>query len=296
MTEPLFEAIPITYRGLLADQHFVDAHQFGRSLIGVSNVANSICHELFLGAITHDPRSYQIRFCVGPSKKNGLIQEIFAVVNSGQLPLFPPILITLGKRLTEFVFEAVIEKALGKKKETDNAVDKIYQLAMTHAEFAKQVHDGDMRNKDFLQNMVTSLYNENRASIRQIPDPVGRTVRTLQIGNDPKMAAVIDEPSAEVLRSPDTLTLGEPISIDVSIHGVFKTNGACKVEILDEGKIVSGKIVDPALEQPGNVYTKALNEGAMLKVVAQPTMKDGRIHRLFITSAKILRVRKKATT
>ena len=66
----------MTYRGLFADQHLVDAQQFGKSLIGVTKLANSVCHEIFHEEITHDPRSYQIRFCVGPSKKNGLIQEI----------------------------------------------------------------------------------------------------------------------------------------------------------------------------------------------------------------------------
>jgi hypothetical protein len=286
MPEPLFDAIPIAYRGLLADQHLVDAQQLGKSLIGVAKVANSICHELFHEDITHDPRSYQIRFCVGPSKKNGLIQEIFAVVSSGQMPLYSPILLTVGKKLTELVFDAVVEKALGKKKNADNAVDKIHSLAMQHTEFAKQVHKGHMREKAWLQDMVTDLVRENRAPLRQIPEPVGRTVRLLQIGSA-RRSSVIDEPAAEVLRSPDQLTLGEPAHYEVRIHGVFKTNGACKIEILDEKKIVSGKIADASLEKPGNVYTKALNEGAVLKVVAQPTMKDGKLHRLFITAAKI---------
>ncbi|BAC49665.1 blr4400 [Bradyrhizobium diazoefficiens USDA 110] len=145
MQEPIFDAIAVTYRGLFADQHLVDAQQFGKSLIGVTKLANSICHEIFHEEITHDPRSYQIRFCVGPSKKNGLIQEIFAVVTSGQMPLYTPILMTVGKKLTELIIDAVIEKALGKKKDTSNAVDKIHELAMTHAEFLQQVLRGQMR-------------------------------------------------------------------------------------------------------------------------------------------------------
>ena len=90
-----------------------------------------------------------------------------------------------------------------------------------------------------------------------------------------------------MLRSPNQLTLGEPVTYDVKIHGVFKTNGACRIEILDQKKIVSGKIADATLEAPHNVYTKALDEGAILRVVAQPTMKDGKLHRLFITGAKL---------
>ena len=83
--------------------------------------------------------------------------------------------------------------------------------------------------------IINELHRENRASLRQIPEPVGRTVRLLQIG-DARNGIVIDEPAAEVLRSPDQLTLGEPVTYDVKIHGVFKTNGACRIEILDQKK------------------------------------------------------------
>ncbi|MCA1500060.1 hypothetical protein [Bradyrhizobium sp. NBAIM14] len=287
MQGPIFDAIPVAYRGLLADQHLVDAQQFGKSLIGVTKLANSVCHEIFHEEITHDPRSYQIRFCVGPSKENGLVQEIFAVVTSGQMPLYTPILLTVGKKLTELLVGAVIEKALGKKKDTNNAVDKIHELAMAHNDFAQQVLRGQMRDKAALMKIINELHRENRASLRQIPEPVGRTVRSLQIGSS-RSSAFIDEPAAEVLRSPEQLTLGEPVTYDVKIQGVFKTNGACRIEILDQkSKIVSGKIADATLDAPHNVYTKALDEGAVLRVVAQPTMKDGRLHRLFITSAKI---------
>jgi hypothetical protein len=77
MQEPIFDAIPVTYRGLFADQHLVDAQQFGKSLIGVTKLANSVCHEIFHEEITHDPRSYQIRFCVGPIERGWLTMHEF---------------------------------------------------------------------------------------------------------------------------------------------------------------------------------------------------------------------------
>ncbi|QIG98125.1 hypothetical protein [Bradyrhizobium sp. 6(2017)] len=98
---------------------------------------------------------------------------------------------------------------------------------------------------------------------------------------------MIDEPAAEVLRSTEQLSLAEPVTYDVRIHGVFKTNGACRIEILEQNRIVPGKIADAVLDEPHNVYTKALDEGATLRVTAQPTMKDGKLHRLFITGAKV---------
>ncbi|WP_035682431.1 DUF7947 five-stranded beta-barrel domain-containing protein, partial [Bradyrhizobium liaoningense] len=50
-------------------------------------------------------------------------------------------------------------------------------------------------------------------------------------------------------------------------------------------KVVLGKISDAALDQPNNIYTRALNEGQTLHVTAKPTLKDGELHKLYISSA-----------
>jgi len=287
LADYLFPSLPIAYRGLFADQHLVDAQQFGRSLIGMSKVANSITHEFFFGTITHDPRSYQIRFCVGPSRANGLIQELFAVLASGQFPAFPPILIQVAKPFITSTFEAVIKTVLNRQSETSRAIDKIHDLAVRNVEFASQVHKGHMRDKAWLKRMVETLVREDRAPLRQIPDPIGRTVRLMEVGEDRSSPVVIDEPAAEVLRAHEPMQVGDVAEYDVKIEGVFKTNGACRVRLLDEDRIVPGKITDPALEQPNNVYTAALNAGVVLHVTAKPVLKDGQIDRLFISHAEV---------
>jgi hypothetical protein len=276
--------IPIVYRGLFADQHLVDAQQFGKSLIGLIKIANSISHELFFETITHDSRSYQIRFCVGPSRQNGLLQELFAVLVSGQFPAFPPILLQLAKPFIISTFEAIIKTVLNRRSEASLAVDKIHDLAVRYSEFASQVHKGHMRDKAWLKRMVETLAKENRAPLREVPEPVGRTVRSMEVGDDRQV--LIDEPTAEVLRARDPMELGDPIEYDVKIEGVFKTNGACRVRLLSENRIVPGKITDPALEQPHNIYTTALDAGAALHVIAKPVLKDGKLHRLFISHAE----------
>jgi hypothetical protein len=124
MVEVIFEPIPIAYRGLFADQHLVDAQQFGRSLVGASKIANSVCHELLFDQVTHDPRGYHVRFCVGPSRENGLLQEIVAVVVSG-LPLFAPFATKIGKVFIEEMMKAMVYMVLKKPNETQRALDII---------------------------------------------------------------------------------------------------------------------------------------------------------------------------
>jgi hypothetical protein len=206
LPDPLFEAIPVAYRGLFADQHLVDAQQFGKSLIGISKVANSISHEFFFGTVTHDPRAYHIRFFVGPARENGLLQELFAVLTSGQLPVFSPILIQLGKPFIITTFNAIIKTILNRKSEAALAIDKIHDLAVRHSEFSAQVHKGHMRDKAWLKRMVETLAKENRAPLREVPDPIGRSVRLMQLGSDAE-GTIIDEPAAEVLRAREPMEL-----------------------------------------------------------------------------------------
>jgi hypothetical protein len=126
MAEQIFDPIPISYRGLIADSHLVDAQQFGRSIIGFSKLANSICHELLFDQVTHDPRSYHVRFCVLPSRENGLLQEIVGVLMSG-MPLFPPIAMQIGKVFVEQMIKAMVSSVLHKSSDTSKALDVIAQ-------------------------------------------------------------------------------------------------------------------------------------------------------------------------
>ena len=147
-----------------------------------------------------------------------------------------------------------------------------------------------MRDKAWLRRMVEKLVEENRASLREVPDPVGRTVRRMQIGGD-QSGTTIEEPEAEVLRSYQPMAVGDTAEYDVKIEGVFKTSGACRIRLLDENRVVPGKITDPALEQPHNVYTRALDTTAPLHVVAKPVFKDQKLRRLFISHAEVIQGR-----
>jgi len=278
MPEGLFDPIPITYTGLYADAHLVDAQQLGKSLIGVSKIANSICHFYFYEQVTHDPRLYEIRFYAGPARANGQIQEIFAIMNNGVLPLFSAAVIGGAKVFIEHATKYVIKRLSGQKSEATVALEKM-------AEVAERAQKAQMQHTRWLQKNMEQLIAANRNSLREVPEPVGKSVRKMRVG--PKDAAVeIDEPTAEVLRSKDPMEVGEMKEYVVTLEGLFKTNGACKVK-LENGIIVAGKITDPVLDQPGsNIYTQALDRTERLRVVAKPTMKDGEINRLFISNAK----------
>lgn len=285
MSQTVFDPIEIRYTGLFADAHLVDALEFGRSVAGVGRVGNSLCHLLFFGEVAR-PKSHKVRFYVRPSKENGLLQEIVAVMNNGSMPMFAPILTVVAKTFIEKAFDATIKAALNRKSDTALAIEKLHDLAVKHAEFSSQVHTGQMQDKAWLQGMVETVVAQNRSSLRELPAPVGHSVRQMQIGA-PTVGPFVDEAAAEVLRARDPMALGDISSYVVTVEGVFKTNGACRLKILGTGKIVSGKIVDPALHTPSNVYTTALDQGVALRITAKPTLKADELSTLYVMDASL---------
>jgi hypothetical protein len=208
-------------------------------------------------------------------------------MNNGAMPIFHPALLSIGSIFVQRVFDAIIKTALGRKSESALAIEKLHDLAQQQLEFSKQVHAGQMQDKAWLQDTVGQLISSNRGALREVPAPIGSSVRQMQIGAS-ALGPVIDEPAAEVLRAREPLQLGDLSEFEVLVEGVFKTNGACRLKLLPEGRVVSGKITDPAVATPGSVYTRALDLGLSLKITAKPTLKDGEILTLYVSDAKLL--------
>jgi hypothetical protein len=209
-------------------------------------------------------------------------------MNSGLMPMFAPVLMKVGKTFIERMFGAIINSVLNKKSESEMLIDVLHDTIRRNDEFNREVHAAQMTDKAWLQDMVGVLAAKHRPAIRTIPEPIGRSVREMQIGKD-DVGPSLDEAEAEVLRARQPMEVGDLATYTVTVEGVFKTNGACKLRILDGGdEVVSGKITDPALDHAPNIYTTALNEGLPLQVSAKPTLKNGRVHTLYVSDGKLL--------
>lgn len=83
--------------------------------------------------------------------------------------------------------------------------------------------------------------------------------------------------------------------MEVDPMNLFKVNriseinlrtGHCVVDLEGVEGPVSGRITDPVLEIPDNVYTRSLNEHTGCTVEAKAVRKGGTLHRLYISNAK----------
>ena len=73
------------------------------------------------------------------------------------------------------------------------------------------------------------------------------------------------------------------------ISEVNVVSGHCILSVDGLNGPVVGKISDPVLLEPKNVYTNALNSQTGFSFSAKPVKKNGEIHRLYVSTARELK-------
>src|ERR1700677_3355888 len=232
MASGLFGPIAVRYRGLFADEHFVDAQQFANSIHGASRIANSICDFVFTGEASRNPRAYPVRFYVGPAKENGFLQELFALLNPAQLTIYDPLVLLFARKLIEVIFNLLIERVTSSKSDTKDILDILKNAETHNQQITTQLLAGHLENATWMRSKIDQLIDGNRAPMRELVDPVGKSVRTVQIGESSN-ALVIDEPVASALRSRDQIAVGDTAVYLSSWRGSSKRTGrvecACSI-------------------------------------------------------------------
>lgn len=287
MATPLFRPIPVKYTGLYSDDHLIDLQEFGVSLQGLAKLSNSVVDFYLHGRITKDSRLYQVRLFAAPPEPGCVILDIVALLATGSLPLYAPLLCELASNYIIPFFKAIIAKRLKRPDAMEKALDVIVALSNSHSEFEKIVHEGHMRDKAWLQGQVEILAQRNNTSLREIVRPIGSTARRLEIGKlGDDAQASIGEPEAQVLSAREELSVEDAREYRGTFEGVDTTNGTCKFRPVGSDNDIPGKITDPALLMPQNVYTHSLDTKQPVTVQAKAVTKDSGIVRLFISDGK----------
>ncbi|MCC7038019.1 MAG: hypothetical protein IT560_12050, partial [Alphaproteobacteria bacterium] len=129
----------------------------------------------------------------------------------------------------------------------------------------------------------------NKISARKMVEPIGHSCSHLKHRIKDTTILLADEADASVIRSDEDLEVTDLKNYNCKVEGVDKVTGACKIWLPDSTKPIIGKISDPQLHNRGNVYTRALDQGGEIIIKAKATLKEGKIHRLFISDAEKVR-------
>ena len=137
-----------------------------------------------------------------------------------------------------------------------------------------------------LIDTLPTLAESTRSHGKQLVKPIGNTCREIRQYSKTQ-EIVIDEAEAAVIRGSSQMEVAEMQTFKCRrITEVNVKTGHCILDIEGFDKPVSGKISDPAINTPNNVYTNALNESTGFSVVAKPVRMDGVVSKLFISDAK----------
>ncbi|WP_274626725.1 hypothetical protein [Arvimicrobium flavum] len=288
----LIEPVKIQFAGIDAAEHRMDALLLGKSLSGIARVYNSVGHLHFHGQLRTSEHT-DIRVQAGPPKPGTIWYLIYLMVVHGKMAVYPELLFEAAGFVVPAFVKAIIAKKTGQGGEMDKALDIIRHQSDQYHELASAMQAAGVererraeQREDRLLGLVEMLATQNRGPLADLAAPVGRTVaevRQLPHGIDP---IVVDAPTAESLRSPEEVTVGETQRFRGTITALDTKTGAFKFEEADSGRELRGKITDPALTTPQNVYSHALDTKVALALVAKPTLRaDGGIHKLFVSDA-----------
>jgi hypothetical protein len=285
MSRELIEPVKISFSGGDASNHRMDALLLGQSLSGIARVYNAVGHLHFDRQLRSSEHS-KIRVQVGPPEPGSIFYLLYMLMVHGRMAVYPELFFALAEfAIPEFI-KAMIGKKTGQTELLEKALAVIEKMHADHHELAMVGQENDRNTHDQLFSLVGKLVDQNRGPLADMAAPIGKTadeIRQIAHNSEP---IVIDAPIAESLRSPEEVTVGKNQVMRGTITALDLKNGTFKFEQEKTQVEYRGKITDPALAVPQNVYSHALNTKNVISITAKPTIREnGEIHKLFVSDA-----------
>jgi hypothetical protein len=270
-----FAVVPIRYDGLDAERHQIELQWLGESCQGIARILAVTGHFVATGQYAKQMQSLDVKVYVDEPKANCF--TIHAVIDFAKdQQLFAGFgVAALGGIITWLFHKASGTRA--EMKAIKDSLDKAIGL------LAGQNSELVPRLLATLERMADSL----RPSLRAAVAPVGRTCRTMRVGD----SGVIDEPMAEAIRSLDADEVTAERSWDVRITEFDFETAHAKVRFVDdedegqEDRRVRAVITDPSAHVLGNPYIRAFAKQTPLRVRGKAVMKEGEIQTLYISDS-----------
>jgi hypothetical protein len=297
MADEIVEPFLLKYEGGDADRHIVEADTFGLSIVGGARYYTAVAHYCFFGFVPygHYKRSFA---CYARSARPASVEQwlFIAPIIAGEFALHQ----AMYRAGISYIFRKVCDGVLKlwtTPKEIQAVVERLAaaleEQARVNADVQTQLAMGLVRSNDNLASLhaklietLPALAAATRSHGVRLVAPVGRTCKEIVQFADTPSESRITEADAEVIRGGGDMEVDSVADYQVNrIREINLKTGHCIVEVEGIGE-VRGKITDPSLEQPSNVYTSALDKHVGCSVQAKAVRKDGEIHRLFISDAK----------
>ena len=292
----------ITYTGKLADDQIVDSQDLAYSILGAAKISISVIHYFHFGRVPKGnyAKSYQ---CVSRPPHPGSYEFIQDLIPMASIITENPQRFILG---VEFLFrtiwkfllnrlikgpnqntEAIVEEVTEGFKERDETLLEILRI-LTKGHDVHNQNLVDLLNK-VLDRTVPEMAKINKTNAINFVQPIGNSCNIINNHFHGGSNVTIGAPEAEAIRSKGSDVVGAETEYEcIRITELNLNSGHCILDILGFDEKVTGYISDPALNQPSNIYSTALDEHKPLRLAAKPILREGEVKRLYINKAHFL--------
>lgn len=270
MSEP---HLIVRFQGAGADQHRVDLRQLGHSLIGIDRIVTHGLFALEAGRLPKKREPLPFLLHTAAPQRGCVEVQIWLVAGGVFLPFVHDIFVTMASDILWRWIRGVLLRMAGRESDADANFEKVIEL---------------LDRVDARRHLEMLQLQKLAMAATQAVTPIGQSCNSIafpQGGED----AEIDLPLAEAIRSKGKVKVGDMERMRVKVDGFTHHNKQLKVVHPNEpGRFVTAYVQDPAFADAPNVYTEAATNESWLDVTAKPTIKDGRIHALYIMDATIV--------
>ncbi|WP_293006894.1 hypothetical protein [Nitrosomonas sp.] len=287
----------ITYEGNDADRHIINAQALGESIIGASKLYSSVAHYCSFGFIPRGKYKKEF-FCFAGVPREGSYEYFLYIAAIAQEYNLHN---EAYKASISYIFSKVIGAVKNiwiKRSETEKVVENLTEALREQAQIDSNIqsqlinsltkaNDNLASLHSKLINTIPKLADATRPYGKQLVAPIGNSCRIIKQFENEEFEVVIDEPEAEAIRNGYETEVEDMKSYQCRrITEVNIVTGHCIMQINGFNGLVPGKISDPAISQPNNVYTRALNNNSSFEIFAKIVKRDGAIVRLFVSDAR----------
>lgn len=294
------EGFLLKYEGGDTDHHIIDAIQYSDSLKGSGRLYVSVAHFCTYGEVLKPRQRSDIR-CYASEGKSGCYETAVIIASQiVQLPLFSevykPYLDWLIGKITEY-----IKDRLTGRGSMEKLAEEIAKQAERSAELNNILANGLLKSNDNMAEIARDSLSIQKALIEKLPplvdansrnmvmavSPIGRSCREIRHFAGSESEFYISEPEADAIRSKEELEVDDMKEYECDLISELNTkSGHCHLHLVGDSRHIVGKISDPALSVPDNIYSRALNSQTGFKFTAKAVLKDGEIQRLYVSDAK----------
>ena len=287
----------IHYRGGLASDGLVEAESFSRSILGASKLYNSLVHYAETGTILRGKTNRRFTVYTRATRLGRSVDQEWIIVPliaayASDPKLYNDLIITTLKALAVFV-TAWWSRPGARERELKIFADSINDMHKTSLEALTSMateRETTMRylirerrevNGRILDS-ASNLAETSARSLRELVQPVGESCDAVVQFAEDENEIVLQEHEAEEIRD-GVAELTELRRYRLlGISRLNKRTGSCTVLVDELDRRGWGTILDPSLSLPNNEYTRAMNLDLELDVLAQASIRRGRVSKLYI--------------